>query len=55
MKWDNFFQCMTAKVWIKIGEQFKFIVNEGIEYLLSSRYDIIYDEKGNINNIFKLK
>ena len=55
MNWDENFKCMKATVWIKIGEQFKFIVNEGSEYLLSSRYDIIYDEKGNANNIFKFK
>ncbi len=52
--YDNLFKCFKAdKVKIKIGQQFKFVVNDGRLYLNSARYPVSRDQSGgNFNNFY---
>jgi len=37
---------------VKIGQRFKFVLDEGKDYAISNRYAQIDDGWGNLNNIF---
>jgi len=37
---------------IKNGDQFKFILDNGIKYLTSLRYPTFKDKYGNLNNVY---
>jgi hypothetical protein len=50
--YDPFFKCFKAEVKIKIGDQFKFILDDGKRYVISARYPSFKDPQGNFNNIF---
>jgi hypothetical protein len=49
-KYDRKTQCFAADVRIKSGQQFKFILENGKNYVTSRRYQIIHDNQGNTNN-----
>ena len=49
-QFDPFFQCFKTDVEIKIGQSFKFIVDDGKRYVISNRYQKIYDGFNNENN-----
>lgn len=49
-RYDQRARCFKADVTIRIGDQFKFVVENGRRYLVSSRYTISRDEHGNENN-----
>lgn len=54
--YDPFFDCFKADVEIKIGGQFKFIINDGERYCLSQRYSVTDDSTGSHkNNVFDPK
>ena len=40
---------------IKIGHKFKFIIDSGRSYAVSSHYSQVSDGAGNLNNVFKFK
>ena len=44
-KFDPFFHCFKAQFEIKIGEEFKFIVN-GSKRVVSTRYPVKTNERG---------
>ena len=51
-KYDPYLKCFKAEIVIRIGQSFKFIINQGQNYLVSDRYPCKIDPEGNINNIF---
>jgi hypothetical protein len=54
--YDSFFRCFKADIQIKIGGQFKFIINDGERYCLSQRYGVTSDSTGcHKNNVFDPK
>lgn len=48
--WDERFKCFKADIKIKVGQHFKFIVDNGRRYIPSSRYPLSKD--GNQNNVY---
>ena len=37
---------------IQVGQEFKFIIDDGRHYLVSERYPTTYDPEGNVNNFY---
>jgi hypothetical protein len=54
-RYDQQTRCFKADVTIRVGDQFKFVVDNGRRYLVSSRYAISRDEHGNENNKYMPK
>ena len=48
--YDESICCFKAEVTIQIGDKFKFVINNGQRFLVSSRYIINGDEQGNEYN-----
>ena len=48
--YDEGFKCFKADVEIKVGQQFKFIIDHGKRYIPSGRYPLSRD--GNQNNVY---
>ena len=53
--YDNFFGCFKANVTIKEGQNFKFVINSGKHFEVSSRYRRVFDTNGNENNMYEPK
>ena len=54
---DLRYQCYKADVKMKVGDQFKFIIKNRHEtmYVVSKRYPVRSDGRGNANNVFDPK
>lgn len=53
--YDEKFKCFKASVIIKRGQSFKFVLNGGQSYEVSSRYQRVFDSSGNENNLYDPK
>ena len=40
-------------MWIQVGHRFKFVIDGGKSYAVSTRYVQTKDEAGNLNNVFR--
>ncbi len=45
-------QVFEVFVRIRIGQKFKFIINNGSDYVVADRYIKTQDAAGNLNNVF---
>ena len=54
-KFDARLNCFKCTVEIRIGDRFKFILDEGRHFLVSSRYQVEKDAVGNENNVYNPK
>ena len=50
--YSPFWECFCATILLRQGDEFKFIINEGNQYLTSERYFKKKDKEGNINNVY---
>lgn len=52
-KYDHQHNCFKVDVQIRIGHLFKFVVDDGRDYVVSQRYPIRTDNSGNQNNVYE--
>ena len=54
-KYDPFFKCFKVDIMIRIGQQFKFRIDDGKSFITSRRYPCKMDAYSNINNVYDPK
>ena len=54
-KFDAKMNCFKCNVDIRIGDRFKFILDQGRHFLVSNRYQVEKDSMGNENNVYNPK